>query len=230
MEPVSHSKMAGFTWGAKPGVALVDFCSEPGERLMHFNYFYLIFWRGRDISDIRYYPVSGQESGIQSVGLGILYPMQKRYTILSWILYLVESFIQYYSVHYQLHYQTLLPPIFMVLIFLVGQMHPKSILLPVPSCWLSRRSTMSSVGFSWWPRCSEVSASNIRPLGLRCLGPPNLELSSAWHQTTAWQFIAFQTETESASVSAVLSASVDPYLMKDLISFLYYYYYYYYYY
>ena len=42
------------------------------------------------------------------------------------------------------------------------------------------------------------------------------------------QSIAFQTETESASVSAVLSASVDPYLMKGLLSFLYYYYYYYY--
>ena len=42
----------------------------------------------------------------------------------------------------------------------------------VPSCWLSCRSTVSSVGFSWWPRCSEVSASNIRPSGLRCLGPP----------------------------------------------------------
>ena len=49
-------------------------------------------------------------------------------------------------------------------------------------------------------------------------------------QTIAWQFIAFQTETESASVSAVLSASVDPYLRKGLMSFLYYYYYYYYYY
>ena len=49
----------------------------------------------------------------------------------------------------------------------------------VPSCRLSRRSTMSPVGFSWWPRCSEVSASDIRPSGLRCLRPPNLELSSA---------------------------------------------------
>ena len=94
----------------------------------------------------------------------------------------------------------------------------------VPLRWLSRRSTMSLVGFSWWPRCSEVSASDIRPSGLRCLRPPNLELSSAQDQTIAWQFIAFQTETESASVSAVLSASVDPYLMKGLISFLYYYY------
>ena len=94
----------------------------------------------------------------------------------------------------------------------------------VPSCWLSRRSTMSSVGFSWWPRCSEVSASDIRPSGLCCLRPPNFELSSAQDQTITWQFIAFQTETESASVSAVLSASVDPYLMKGLISFLCYYY------
>ena len=74
---------------------------------------------------------------------------------------------------------------------------------------------------------AEVSASDIRPSGLRCLRPPNLELSSAQDQTISWQFIAFQTETESASVSAVLSASVDPYLMKGLISFLYYYYYYY---
>ena len=98
----------------------------------------------------------------------------------------------------------------------------------VPSCWLSRRSTMSLVGFSWWPRCSEVSASNIRPSGLRCLRPTNLELSSAQDQTITWQFIAFQTETESASISAVLSASVDPYLMKGLVSFLYYDYYYYY--
>ena len=87
----------------------------------------------------------------------------------------------------------------------------------------SRRSTMSSVGFSWWPRCSEVSTSDIRPSSLRCLRPPNLELSPAQDQTIAWQYIAFQTETESASVSAVLSASVDPYLMKGLISFLYYY-------
>ena len=43
-----------------------------------------------------------------------------------------------------------------------------------------------------------------------------------------YRYISFQTETESAFVSAVLSASVDPYLMKGLISFLYYYYYYYY--
>ena len=86
---------------------------------------------------------------------------------------------------------------------------------------------MSLVGFSWWSRCSEVSASDIRPSGLRCLWPPNLELSSAQDQTIAWQFIAFQTETESASVSAVLSASVDLYLMKGLLSFIYYYYYYY---
>ena len=79
----------------------------------------------------------------------------------------------------------------------------------VPSCWLSRRSTMSPVGFLWWPRCSEVSASDIRPSGLRCLKPLNLELSSAQDQTIARQFIAFQTETESAFISAVLSASVD---------------------
>ena len=98
----------------------------------------------------------------------------------------------------------------------------------VPSRWLSRRSIMSSVGFSGWSRCSEVSASDIRPSGLRCLRPPNLELSSAQDQTIAWQFIAFLTETQSASVSAVLSgASVDPYLMMGLISFLYYYYHYY---
>ena len=86
----------------------------------------------------------------------------------------------------------------------------------------------SLVGFSWWSRCSEVSASDIRPSGLCCLRPPNLELFSAQDQTIAWQFIAFQTETESASVSAVLSASVDPYLIKGLISlsFLYYYYHY----
>ena len=45
MEPVSNSKLAGFTWGAKPSVALVDFCSEPGKRLADafqiflFNFF-----------------------------------------------------------------------------------------------------------------------------------------------------------------------------------------------
>ena len=33
------------------------------------------------------------------------------------------------------------------------------------------------------PRCSEVSASDIRPSGLCCLRPPNLELSSAQDQT-----------------------------------------------
>ena len=74
-------------------------------------------------------------------------------------------------------------------------------------------------------RCSEVSASNIRPSGLCCLRPPNLELSAARDQTIAWQFIAFQTETESAfrPISAVLSAYYGSilYLMKGRVSFLY---------
>ena len=55
---------------------------------------------------------------------------------------------------------------------------------------------------------------------------PRIWNSPFQDQTIARQFIAFQTETEGAfSISAVLSASVDPYLMKGLISFLYYYYY-----
>ena len=56
---------------------------------------------------------------------------------------------------------------------------------------------------------------------------PQIWNSLPQDQTIAWQFIAFQTETESAFISAVLSASVDSYLIKGLISFLYYYYYYY---
>ena len=52
----------------------------------------------RDVPDIGYYPVSGQESGIQ------LDPVSgtKQYPVLSGILYLVKSYIRYYPVHYQL--------------------------------------------------------------------------------------------------------------------------------
>ena len=51
----------------------------------------------RDVPDIWYYSVSGQESGIRYPVSGV-----KRYLVLSGILYLVESHIRYYLVHYQL--------------------------------------------------------------------------------------------------------------------------------
>ena len=90
----------------------------------------------------------------------------------------------------------------------------------VPPCWLSRRSTMSPVGFSWWPHFPKF---RLQTFGHRAFAVPGPQLSSAQDYTISWQSVVFKTETESAFISSFLNASVDPYLMKGLISFLYYY-------
>ena len=51
----------------------------------------------KDVSDIRYFPVSGQESGIHLDLVSCI-----RYKMISGILYPVESQIGYYPVHHQL--------------------------------------------------------------------------------------------------------------------------------
>ena len=101
----------------------------------------------------------------------------------------------------------------------------------VPSCWLSRRSTMSSVGFSWWPRCSKVSASDIWSSGLRS-GPQIWNSLPLRIRQSRDNINCFSNRNWKRICFSSSDRFCDPYLMKGLISFLYYYYYddYYYYY